>query len=80
MHQQEVVNTGEYYWSCLNRSQNSQGTCTALASGLVLFGSRPGMPNIESIHGVSQHIDPQVVKSEATHMTGPGSLSLQIIH
>ena len=51
-----------------------------LASGLVLFGSRPGMPNIESIHGVSQHIDPQVVKSEATHMTGPGSLSLQIIH
>ena len=27
MHQQEVVNTGEYYWSCLNRSQNSQGTC-----------------------------------------------------
>ena len=61
-------------------AQNSQGTCTALASGLVLFGSRPGMPNIESIHGVSQHIDPQVVKSEATHMTGPGSLSLQIIH
>jgi len=78
MHEQEVVNTGEYYWSCLNRSQ---GTCTTLASAcLVLFGSRPGMPNIESIHGVSQHIDPQVVKSEATHMTGPGSLSLQIIH
>ena len=32
MHQQEVVNTGEYYWSCLNRSQNSQGTLWLLAS------------------------------------------------